>query len=258
MAMADSEGAENFDISRVISRSFETIGGNAPVFLGLALILSGIPSAVFNWWQLGNATASTTDPSVFLTPAFWGPVAIALFLGVITNAVLQASITRATVLSLSGEQPDFVACLAVGLTMILPMIAIGLLAGLGIFAGLILLIVPGIILWLVWSVVVPAYVQEKLGIVEAFGRSAALTKGARGKIFLLFLAIVIGIWLLGIPVAMLGVAAGAATPLLTVLVQAVYNAVTSMLMVTMQASVYVELRDIKEGVGPADLEAIFA
>ncbi|WP_438801690.1 hypothetical protein, partial [Enterobacter hormaechei] len=80
--------------------------------------------------------------------------------------------------------------------MILPMIAIGLIAGIGVGIGLLLLIVPGVILWLVWAVVTPAYVQEKVGILEAFGRSAELTKGARGGIFLTMLIVPLLLWVL--------------------------------------------------------------
>jgi hypothetical protein len=39
---------------------------------------------------------------------------------------------------------------------------------------------------------------------------------------------------------------------------AAISAVGSMVMVAVQSCIYVELRNVKEGVAPADLEAIFA
>ncbi|MEN2712683.1 hypothetical protein ACQKOH_02650 [Sphingomonas sp. NPDC092331] len=62
---------------------------------------------------------------------------------IVTGAILQAGLTRATVMHLSGETPQFGQLLAVGISMILPMIAIGLLAGVGVIIGFMLLIVPG-------------------------------------------------------------------------------------------------------------------
>jgi hypothetical protein len=59
---------------------------------------------------------------------------------------------------------------------------------------------------------------------------------------------------------MLTVAALAATGsvLATALLGGAMSALGSMVMVTAQSSIYVELRNVKEGVAPADLEAIFA
>jgi hypothetical protein len=48
------------------------------------------------------------------------------------------------------------------------------------------------------------------------------------------------------------------SPLVMALVSGVIGAIAGMITVTVQASIYVELRDVKEGVAPADLEAIFA
>jgi len=119
--------------------------------------------------------------------------------------------------------------------------------------------VPGIILWLVWAVVTPVYVQEKVGIFEAFGRSAELTSGARWRIFLTMLIIGVLLWVLSIPAGFLTAAMTATgNAFLIALVGAALSALNSMVLVATQASIYVELRQKKEGVAPAELEAIFA
>jgi hypothetical protein len=143
--------------------------------------------------------------------------------------------------------------------MILPLIGIGVLLFLGVGIATLFLIVPGIILWLCWSVVVPVYVQEKVGVLEAFGRSMSLTEGSRWRIFLTMLLVVVGLWLISIPVGMLtyAISASGSTIVLSVLSAAV-SALGSMVMVAVQSCIYVELRNVKEGVAPADLEAIFA
>jgi hypothetical protein len=257
-----TEGAEQFEISSVISRAFEAIGANFLLFAGLALVLAGIPAFALEWWQNSQLRANgldSPDTSMIFSSAYWGPIIAAWLVSMITNAVLQASLTRATVMHLSGERPGFVQCLTIGLSMILPMIAIGILLSLGVGFGFLLLIVPGVILWLMWSVVVPAYVQERLGVFASFGRSVELTKGARGKIFLLFVILVIGLWLLSIPAGLLiAFAQGGGSILLLSLVTSIVSALGGMVMVTVQASIYVELREAKEGIAPGDLEAIFA
>ena len=58
-----------------------------------------------------------------------------------------------------------------------------LLAGLGIFVGFILLIVPGLILLTWWCLLVPSIVLEGKGATEALGRSRELVKGHAWTVF---------------------------------------------------------------------------
>jgi len=55
----------------------------------------------------------------------------------------------------------------------------------GVGAGLALLVVPGIIFALMWSLSIPVAVLEGQGLRGATSRSAALTKGNRGRIFVI-------------------------------------------------------------------------
>lgn len=66
-----------------------------------------------------------------------------------------------------------------------------LLAGLMIFGGLILLIVPGIIVGLMVTFVGYIVIEEKLGPINAIKRSMALTKGNRWKLFQLSLVLLL-------------------------------------------------------------------
>ena len=65
---------------------------------------------------------------------------------------------------------------------LLPLIALGLITGLGTTIGFVALIVPGIFLALLWIVSAPVLVEERCGPIAALGRSRALTQGARWPI----------------------------------------------------------------------------
>jgi len=65
-------------------------------------------------------------------------------------------------------------------------------------------LVPGIILFLMWSLAVPAKVLEGRGVLDSMSRSMELTKGSRGRIFviaLLILVLTVAVsWLLQWPI----------------------------------------------------------
>jgi hypothetical protein len=67
----------------------------------------------------------------------------------------------------------------------LALIMIGYWVGVGV--GFVLLIIPGIILSLMWALTVPVAVLEDKGLRDSVERSAELTKGHRGRIFMVYL-----------------------------------------------------------------------
>lgn len=87
-----------------------------------------------------------------------------------------------------------------GLRFTLPVLIVQALFMLGMVAGMVLIVVPGVILALMWIFATSALVVERLGITEAFGRSRAVTKGHRWTLLGLLVAatviIFIGEWLI--------------------------------------------------------------
>jgi hypothetical protein len=123
----------------------------------------------------------------------------ALFLTVIVSAASQA----ATVVAVSDvhlNRPSSVKDSFFRIRgQILGVVGVSMLVGLGVGAGLIALIVPGVLLALMWSLAVPVKVLEDKGVTDAMSRSSDLTKGDRGRIFviwLLFVVLSIGVSLL--------------------------------------------------------------
>lgn len=251
-----SSAPTKFDSSRVVSRTFDAIGANFVAYALLAVILSGVVNFLVKLWY--QSQLDTSDPAAMFATGFGWAFAVVILVAIVTNALLSAGVTRATVQHLSGEKSDFAQALGTSLQFVVPLIIIGILQGLGIMLGLILLIVPGIILALAWSVVVPAFVTEKTGLTGAFGRSYELTKDNWLNLFVLFLVtgIVIGIigWIIGIIATMIG----GGNLYITLTINSIWELLTTIFYVTMGASVYVELRNVKEGIEPNRLQDIFA
>ena len=81
--------------------------------------------------------------------------------------------------------------LNVGLRRFLPIVGFAFVAFFLIWLGLILLIIPGLILYTMWFVGLPACVIERLGPWRSLRRSRELTKGHRWKLFGLALLLLI-------------------------------------------------------------------
>ena len=124
--------------------------------------------------------------------------------------------------------------------VLLPLIAVSILAGLGIAIGLVLLIVPGLILVTLWAVVAPVTVLEHPGVLAAFGRSRELVRGNGWQVFgviVLFILIFIAIGIvLGIVGAVLGDAG-------EVILNYVGSVITAPLVALASAVLYFELRE---------------
>jgi hypothetical protein len=117
--------------------------------------------------------------------------------------VVSAASQAATVVAVSQVYLDQPASVTASFSrvkgQILGVIGMSLLIGLGVGAGLIALVVPGVLLALMWSLAVPAKVLENLGVTDAMSRSSDLTKGDRGRVFVvwvLFIVLSIGVGLL--------------------------------------------------------------
>jgi hypothetical protein len=91
----------------------------------------------------------------------------------------------------------------------------GVLAALGVGLGLLLLIVPGLILWTWWLVIVPVIMLEGTGVTAAFGRSRELVRGHGWSVFgVLILTILV---LIGVDLVFSLIAAGVDNAAVTLL-----------------------------------------
>jgi hypothetical protein len=242
-----------FEIGRVATMTFGVVRGNFLIFLVLGIIAT-LPNAFFS--------VATTTGAVNVrgaTASFFVATFAAVFVGALFTFVLQAVITQGTINHLNRQPASLGRLLMVGLREILPLFAIGILESLGIGLGFILLIVPGIMLFVMWSVIVPIRVVEHRGIFESFSRSAELTAGYRWPIFGTMLVYYIGAGIAQFSVRpAVGVAISSGMTWTYVGIGTLVNAVVAVVAATGIACIYYELRMIKEGVGPEQIASVFS
>ncbi len=178
------------------------------------------------------------------------------------------TLTYGTVQALRGRKVAIDECLSQGLPRAPTALGAAILAMLGYSAGMMLLVVPGLILMLMWAVVVPAAVIERTSVTASLSRSAVLTKQRRWRILgvLLLAGLAIGVVnmvVLGVVSATIGLgfASGAgalATPDPTLLVaQWLIGGVTLSFIACLIATLYYFLRREKEGVDIDQIASVF-
>lgn len=256
------ETVERFDMGRVFQRAFAVLGANALNFIVLALLLSTLPTALMEIAQAMVAKPEDAgNPLALYTGSHLIVFVVSLFVAIGFSYVLQGAVIRGAVVTLNGGKASLAECLSTGLGVLLPAFAISILVGLGVWLGLILLVVPGIIVALAWCVALPVRVMESRGIVAAISRSADLTRNHRWALLGLFVVMGIGVWVVSMVVALpltllTGLLSGG-LPLGTLVATPITNAIGGLVGAVFVASVYYELRFIKEGVGAGALAAIF-
>jgi hypothetical protein len=254
--------ASQMSIGRVFERAFATIAHNPLVVLAIAVVLGGIPSALVAY--LGHAFRADALASTADRAAVWGAMFFSWVLSIVIGAIVQGAMTRATVAEGEGQKASFAECVAAGARVFLPLIGVALLFGLGITVGTILLIIPGIIVMVMWSVAAPAVVVERDGVFRALSRSQELTKGSRWKIFGLFLVLLVIYIVIFSILGLAGLSSmrnAAVTGNFTIvnfISSLISSALINLLWGTIQPSLYVELRQANDGGSLESLEDIFA
>jgi len=264
MALAEA-AVPSFDMGRVVTRTFSVIGHNVAAF-GLLSLVVAIPLIVVNLGMSGFSAGLFRGGQFNLTSdGFYVITQIIYFLSL---SVMQAAIVHATVLYLNGRKSRPMDSLFIGLAALLQLILITLLVLLGITVGIVLLVIPGLILMVMWSVAVPACIVDRTGVTGSLSRSRELTRGHRWAIFGLLVAFTILIIVISVSLAAL--VGSVAIPISPEDKAAVYNPsfaqaayavitaiISSVIGSALTASIYYELRVLKDGIGPEALAAVF-
>lgn len=175
-------------LGELLDRSFFLYRTNFLLFAGL----TALPHLVLLAFQLGDVGIQRLMGVG--AGLVWTLATYALTLGV------TAASQGATVIAVSHVhlgQPTTITESFAGIRgriFYLALIMIGY--GIGVGIGFVLLIVPGIILGLMWALTIPVAVLEDTGLRDSVNRSAELTKGARGRVFVIYILFAIMLWIL--------------------------------------------------------------
>lgn len=265
MASIADVADRRMSIGRVFGRAFGTLGAHPALMFGISFLFGALPGLLLNF-GLQGVRPSPEAPFSAATVLF---SVVAGLLSIAFSILAQGALVRVTVAHSDGEPVAFGDAALAGLRKIVPLFVLVLLMGFAIGFATLLLIVPGIILYVMWSVAAPVLVAENTGIFAALGRSSELTKGARWSIFGLQLILLLVLYAI---IAVAGIVAifaaggiqnlaaaqAAAGPsVLPTLLSAVFNTLSIAIAAAIQTALYVELRDWKDGPATAALDQIF-
>ena len=178
----------SLEIGPVLGATFALMHDRAGMVFGIALLVT-IPIRLWAWAAPIFAVwlhLTTYAPS-FVFGAV--PAALVSAVGYIFG---EAALAVAALARSEGGRPGFLRTLAPAARQLPRIVALALLSLLGIAAGMVLLIIPGVILSTMWSLLGPVAGAEQTGIMDSFRRSRALTDNLLWQIFLLFLVTGLG------------------------------------------------------------------
>jgi hypothetical protein len=137
--------------------------------------------------------------------------------------------------------------------VVLPLIGVGLLAGIAIGIGFLLLVVPGLILLTIWAVIAPVIVVERTGVMAAFGRSRELVRGNGWQVFGVIVVVYIIVFFANAIFGAIGSSISDAA-VVRIVFSLIASTLTAPISALVAAVIYFRLLAIKQGAGsvPAD------
>jgi len=174
------------------------------------LPLTATPQELLNWLPQYLS-------AIFTIAALSGIV------GWVIGSITQGIAIKFTSDTLENKQANLLTSLNLTLSKLLSILAVSIITGILIFIGLIAFVIPGIILAIMFSLVVPTIIIERIGALESLSRSRLLVSHRWLKTFglLFLLQITIGIvnTVLTILTASLGLVGTVASSILIAFIQ---------------------------------------
>ncbi|MDC7224536.1 MAG: hypothetical protein PQJ60_12405 [Spirochaetales bacterium] len=151
------------------------------------------------------------NPANYLTSRFWTWYGFYMLYCLLAGVIINYMVTCKACQTYLGVEEKWESILKKSLPHFVPMLLLILLFSLGIAGGTLLLIAPGIIFALAWSLYAPVFVMEDLRGKAALKRSRELAKGYKSEIFgvgfifylIIYLVMLAFVILIGVIVAIL-------------------------------------------------------
>lgn len=255
----------DMSIGRVFERAVSTVRHNLAVIIGLALLLAVLPRIILTYLASSAGLIGVFNPADPGSIAVvWTTMLVTMMIGFVASAIVQGALTRVTVADSEGQVASFADALSTGISVMLPIIGVGIIYGLCMIIGFVLLIIPGFMVMTALSVATSVLVVERNGVFGAIARSRELTKGYRLKIFGLYLVIGVAYLLITWLFGLVGLKeynpsqAGSTLTVGTILGTAILGAIIGGIAGVIQPALYIELRHAKDGGTVENLADVFA
>ena len=212
------------DVGAVLRRVFD-------IYVEQASVLMPAAAAVFVLTGIIAGLLIAASPGLAVLAVAIDLVAVTLFTGMVVSLVADVQ---------DGRRDATAGQLLRAATPVLgQLILVGVVAALGIMAGFILLVVPGLILLTLWSVAAPVVVIENPGVFPALRRSRLLVRGNGLQVFAVILILVVLVGAAGNIVDALAASAGTGAGIVA---RVVVGVLTAPLAALAAAVLYFELR----------------
>ncbi|PVX26086.1 MAG: hypothetical protein CW716_06760 [Candidatus Bathyarchaeum sp.] len=238
--MTDGKPSQELSVESILSRAFNLFGSKflqffVP-FLISGIILGTCAYVLNSYFPIPEPPEMPTTPDPTFVYEVLGPWIISLIstmvvlIGVsgslswIMNSIVYGIATKTTSDQIETGTSTLGTSFNYTLSKLPTLLAAQFIAGILIAAGLLLFIVPGIIIAIMFSLIVPAVVVEEKGVFESLGRSRQLVHQRWGNTFVIML--VCGL-IVSAPLGIINVASsvlGVANPAVTMVVGYVFTA----------------------------------
>jgi hypothetical protein len=247
----------DFRVGQVFSRAWSVFSGNFLTFV-LVTGVANLPSLLVPQPTPGDVANPFQNVGLTLLGAL---------LMVVLGTISQAVVLFAAFQVMRGRPIDLGESVRIGLRRFFPIVGLAISMSLAVGFASLLLLIPGLMLFMMWFVATPVCVVEQLGPFRSMGRSRALTKGHRWKLLGLTLlimvpAIIVGAIMGVVVVSTLG--SGGFLAMTTALgstlgkvVNLIWSAVWTAFYAIVIVVAYHDLRVAKEGVDTDQIAAVF-
>ena len=255
--MSDNLESIRVDTGEIITTTVDTFGFNWDNFLLVGALGFGVPGllqAYMVYLTKFGSNEGLAAAKLLLSLAI-GVAAIFASSALLVGALAASLERKMTTLDMFSD----------GINHFWQIFGIRFATQIGVVIGLLLLVVPGIVLFSAWCVTAPACIQEDITVERAFARSATLTRGLRVRVLIVWAVFGLGVAVLFLgAMAILSLMGGwralfssEANPMVN-LVTAFLSTLIEPLLACLSVALYSALVRLKEGGNEQTLASAFS